>query len=96
MGINDRMVFPEPADEALVVEREPVEGAECPRCGGTDVRRYPIGWHRGPRMVVRCQDCLQSLAVERPGPEDCWPPFRSATYDWQASLSERAGAAKHS
>ncbi|MEN0134109.1 MAG: hypothetical protein AAGC80_03120 [Rhodococcus sp. (in: high G+C Gram-positive bacteria)] len=31
------------------------------------------------------------LALERPTVEDNWPPFRSVTYDWEASPSERAG-----
>ncbi len=93
MGINDRMIFNTPPHGDLVVAKKPVEGVTCPQCGGSDVRRYPIGWFKGPRMVVKCQDCYHSLSVERPALEDAWPPFRSATYDWDASPAERAGAA---
>jgi hypothetical protein len=92
MGFNDGMVFPEPVEDQLFVERGPVTGQTCPRCGSEDVRRYPIGWHRGPRIAVKCQQCLFSLSVDRPTREDAWPPFRSATYDWNASPSERASA----
>lgn len=92
MGINDRMIFTTPAASAMTVTKEPVAGQVCPQCGSDDVRRYPIGWYKGPRMVVKCQACYHSLAVERPLPEDSWPPFRTATYDWDASPSERASA----
>jgi ssDNA-binding Zn-finger/Zn-ribbon topoisomerase 1 len=90
MGINDRMIFSTPPAEAMVVTKTPVEGATCPECGGEDVRRYPIGWYKGPRIVVKCQDCYHSLAVELPTLEDTWPPFRAATYDWDVSPAERA------
>jgi ssDNA-binding Zn-finger/Zn-ribbon topoisomerase 1 len=91
MGVNDRMVFQTPGKDQMTVDKGPPTGETCPRCGGDDVRRYPIGWYKGPRMVVKCQSCFHSLAVQRPAFEDNWPPFRAATYDWQASASERAG-----
>lgn len=94
MGFNDRMLYPVAPTGELSVERVPVEGQTCPECGSTDVRRYPVGWVRGPRIVVKCQDCFFALSVERPAPEDAWPPFRSATYDWDASPAERASATK--
>ena len=90
MGINDRMIFTTPSREEMVVRKEPVADAECPQCGGDDVRRYGVGWFKGPRMVVKCQACYHTLAVERPRPEDNWPPFRWASYDWEASPAERA------
>jgi ssDNA-binding Zn-finger/Zn-ribbon topoisomerase 1 len=90
MGINDRMIFTTPSADTMVVTKEPVPGQVCPKCGSEDVRRYPIGWYKGPRMVVKCQACYHSLSVERPALEDNWPPFRTATYDWEASPAERA------
>ena len=42
----------------------------------------------GPRMVVKCQDCMQVVRIERPGPADAWPPFRPVTMDWDASPAE--------
>lgn len=92
MGINDRMIFTTPPTEAMTVVKEPVQGQTCPQCGSDDVRRYPVGWYKGPRMVVKCQACYHSLSVDRPALEDNWPPFRTATYDWAASPSERASA----
>jgi predicted RNA-binding Zn-ribbon protein involved in translation (DUF1610 family) len=80
----DRLLFPEPAEQFLVVERKPVE-ATCPRCGSTDVRRYPVANFIGPRMVTKCQDCFEHLAVDVPTVDDHWPPWRSATIDWPAS-----------
>jgi ssDNA-binding Zn-finger/Zn-ribbon topoisomerase 1 len=92
MGINDRMIFTTPSAEQMVVRKEEVADAECPKCGSSDVRRYGVGWYKGPRMVVKCQACYHTLSVERPLPEDNWPPFRAAGYDWEASPSERAQA----
>jgi ssDNA-binding Zn-finger/Zn-ribbon topoisomerase 1 len=88
MGINDRMIFLTPGKDEMFVEKAKVEGRTCPECGSGDIARYPIGWVRGPRMVVKCQSCYHSLEVERPAMEDNWPPFRSATYDWSASPAE--------
>ncbi|MFN8217857.1 MAG: hypothetical protein U0R71_14780 [Solirubrobacterales bacterium] len=88
MGINDRMIFLTPGKEEMEVAKTPVQGASCPQCGSEDVARYPIGWCRGPRIVVKCQACYHSLSIERPAPEDNWPPFRAATYDWEPSPAE--------
>ena len=90
MAFNDGLVYPAPP-ASMVVQRTLVD-AVCPECGGQDVRRYPVGWVRGPRIVVKCQDCLCTLSVDRPAPEDRWPPFRAATYDWDVSPAERASA----
>jgi hypothetical protein len=92
MGFNDGLIYNRPPDD-MVVAREPVVGATCPECGSDDVRRYPIGWVRGPRMAVKCQACFHALSIEVPTREDAWPPFRSATWDWDASPAERAGVA---
>jgi len=86
MGI-ERLFFPRPTERYVSVERVPVE-ATCPACGGSNVARYPVANHIGPRMVTKCQDCFEALAVDRPAPEDNWPPFRPAALDWPAS---RAG-----
>jgi hypothetical protein len=86
MGI-ERLLFPRPTEQYLSVERIPVE-ASCPACRGHNVSRYPIANHIGPRMVTKCQDCFEVLALDRPTPEDNWPPFRPAALDWAPS---RAG-----
>jgi hypothetical protein len=91
MAFNDGLVYHGPP-KSTVVERAPVEGQHCPECGSEDIRRYPVGWVRGPRIVVKCQACLYTLSVQRPERDDMWPPFRSATYNWDVSPAERAGA----
>lgn len=83
-----------PPEGPVHLVREPVPDAVCPECGSDDVRRYPIANHRGPRMVTKCQACFGVLALDRPTEEDDWPPFRSVTYDWEASLSERASRSR--
>lgn len=86
----DRILYPAPDNDTVSTERVPVAGEVCGACGSHDVRRYPIANHLGPRMTVTCQACLHVLRVERPGPEDRWPPFRAVAYDWDASPAERA------
>lgn len=86
MGLESLMPMP-PSGERISVERLPVD-AECPRCGSTNVARYPVANFIGPRMVTKCQDCFHSLSVDVPAASDHWPPWRSATADWAAS---RAG-----
>jgi hypothetical protein len=86
MGV-ERLVFPNPTEQYLTVERVKVD-MTCPACGGDDVRRYPVANFIGPRMVTKCQGCFEVLACDVPTYEDNWPPFRSATYGWPAS---RAG-----
>jgi hypothetical protein len=83
----DRLLFAPPASDRVFVERVPVE-ATCPKCGSTDVRRYPVANYIGPAMVTKCQDCFHHLATDTPSPDDHWPPWRSATRDWTGS---RAG-----
>lgn len=90
MGWQHRYTQQPPAEERIYVERVPVDVGSCPRCGGSDIRKYPIANHFGPRIATKCQDCLYALAVDRPKEEDNWPPFRSVTYDWEASPAERA------
>jgi hypothetical protein len=90
MGVNDRMIFQTPGRDQMDVVKAPVVGLQCPACGSTDVARYPIGWYKGPRIVTKCQACYHSFSVDRPRPEDRWPPFRSVTYGWQPSAAERA------
>ena len=86
----DRILYPRPTEERVYAAREPVAGASCPTCASTDVRRYPIANHLGPRITITCQDCLHVLRVERPAPQDNWPPYRAVAYDWEPSLAERA------
>jgi transposase-like protein len=90
MAFNDGLVYHNPPRD-MVVTRTPVD-TTCPECGSDDVRRYPVGWVRGPRIVVKCQACFNTLSVERPERSDSWPPFRAATYDWDVSPAERTGA----
>lgn len=71
----------------ISVERQPVEEV-CPKCKGTDVRRYPVAAALGPRIAIKCQDCFHVLRLERPRREDGWPPFRPRTLGWRGS---RAG-----
>ena len=75
------------------VPRERIEGVTCEKCGGTEIQRYPVSCVHGARIATKCQGCLHIVAIERPSAEDMWPPFRSATYEWDASLSERAARA---
>lgn len=91
MGFNDRLIYMRPTKLELDASKGPIlANTTCPQCGGHDVRRYPVGWYKGPRMVVKCQDCYHTLEVQIPGPEDAWPPFRASAYDWEASPAERA------
>ncbi|WP_216854675.1 hypothetical protein [Rhodococcus opacus] len=90
MGWQHRYTQQAPAEKQIRVELVPVTGVTCPRCGGADIRRYPIANHLGPRMATKCQDCLYPLAFNRPTESDNWPPFRAVTYDWEASPAERA------
>ncbi len=80
----DRLLFPDPTEAKISVERKPVE-ATCPKCQSKDVRRYPVANYIGPKMVTKCQKCFHHLATDNPTPEDRWPPWRSATFDWPAS-----------
>lgn len=52
------------AGRTVALDREPVAGA-CPRCGKSDLRRYPVMSEGGWFQVVKCQSCLQSLSRER-------------------------------
>jgi predicted RNA-binding Zn-ribbon protein involved in translation (DUF1610 family) len=85
-----RYITPSRSPEELVVPREDLAEVTCPHCGGEEVQRYPVACVLGARMTITCQSCLHVLALERPRAEDNWPPFRSTTYDWEASASERA------
>jgi hypothetical protein len=84
----ERYIQAAPVEERPTVERVKVEGATCPSCGSDDVRRYPVATQHGARVATKCQGCLHILAVERPLPEDEWPPFRSTTFDWEPSAVE--------
>lgn len=85
----DRILYPRPSEDRVYAVRAPVDES-CSACGGSDVRRYPIANHQGPRITVTCQDCLHVVRVERPAPDDKWPPYRAVAYDWEPSPSERA------
>ncbi len=53
--------FPRPREERLYVERKPV-AADCPECGGSDVKAYDVLSEGGWWHVEKCQDCLASLS----------------------------------
>jgi hypothetical protein len=89
VSLADRIIYQPPTEPQISVKRDLVPGAVCPKCGGHDVRRYPIAWTRGPRIVTKCQTCFTALSVDRPGPADSWPPFRAVAYDWEVSSAER-------
>ena len=89
MAWYERYIYPRPSDPTISLVRERVD-VGCPECGGSDVRRYPIANHMGPRIVTKCQDCMHIVELRKPTPEEAWPPFRSVTYGWEASPSERA------
>lgn len=90
MSLADRIIYQPPGPDAdMTIHKEAVEGITCEKCGGTDIRRYPITWSRGPRIVTKCQSCYTPVSVEKPGPEDPWPPFRAVAYDWDVSPAER-------
>jgi hypothetical protein len=82
-----------PPPEKPEVPRKRIDGQTCEQCGGTDIQRYPVSCVYGARMATKCQGCLHTIVIERPRAEDWWPPFRSTTYDWEASLAERASRA---
>jgi hypothetical protein len=83
----ERYIRASPPEAVPAVVRSPVSGDVC---GGEDIARYGVATCYGPRMATKCQTCLHTLALERPTVDDDWPPFRAVTYDWDASLSERA------
>jgi hypothetical protein len=83
----DRLLFPRPEAERLVVERTPMD-ARCDACGSTDVARYPVANFLGPRIVTKCQACFHHLDTRHPEPGDHWPPWQAATVGWSAT---RAG-----
>ena len=56
--------YPRPTEPVLFVEREPV-GGECPECGASNLRRYPVLTEGGWFQVVKCQTCLHSVSRER-------------------------------
>lgn len=80
MGIEN-VIYPRPSEKYIYVERKPVDET-CPRCGGSDVRRYPIIHYLGPRFTVTCQDCLYRLRLEPPNPAERWPPYWPVTSGW--------------
>lgn len=88
MSWVNRYVYQRPDTPQVYQERQPLAGETCERCGQEDVRRYPVATHMGPRMVVKCQSCMHTVRIERPGAEDAWPPFRAVTMDWDASPAE--------
>jgi rubredoxin len=88
----ERYIYSRPEEEVLYLTREVVEDTKCPECGGEDIRQYPLSNHLGPRIATKCQDCMHILEIRKPTAKEPWPPFRSVTYDWEASDCERASS----
>ncbi|GGJ60477.1 hypothetical protein GCM10010121_083860 [Streptomyces brasiliensis] len=86
----DRILYPHPDVDQVYADRPLVPNKVCPQCASTEVARYQIANHLGPRITLTCQECLHVIAVERPSTADSWPPFRAVAYDWPASPAERA------
>jgi hypothetical protein len=83
MGLEN-ILYPRPTEEFISVNRNLVDGT-CPKCGGKDIKRYPIASYLGPKMTTKCQNCFYHLSIDEPKVEDRWPPFRSLAFDWQSS-----------
>jgi vanillate/4-hydroxybenzoate decarboxylase subunit D len=56
--------FPRSEEPYLYVSREPADG-ECPKCGQSDLKRYPVLSEGGWWDVVKCQQCLHSVSRAR-------------------------------
>lgn len=56
--------YKRPKEKYLYVEKRRVE-AKCPKCGGIDIRKYPVLSEGGWWQVTKCQDCLFSLERKR-------------------------------
>jgi len=74
-------LYPRPKDEFLHVSREVID-AQCPKCHGEDVKRYPVLKPRGWAITTKCQDCFHELTVEYPRPAG---PFVPVTKDLKFS-----------
>lgn len=61
------IAHPRPSEPRLSVRRETVDGT-CPECGAQALQAYPILSEGGWFDVVKCADCLYSVARE-PGPK---------------------------
>ena len=61
-----------PQESELFVEKVPVSG-QCPECGSSNIKAYPVLSEGGWWKVQKCQDCLCSVERER------WGLFGSMT-----------------
>jgi len=57
------MKYQRPASPTVAVDRIDVAG-DCPACGASDLKAYAVLSEGGWFNVVKCQDCLTSLARE--------------------------------
>ncbi len=74
--------FPRREEEFVVVERQPVDGLQCPDCGGSDIRKYPVLNARGWHETTKCQACLCVLDESAMPIWGFWKPL---TADWERS-----------
>lgn len=87
---TDTILYPRPTEPFITVKREPVADQQCPECGSSDIRRYPLVDWMGAKIATKCQSCFHVLALREPVREDQWPPYWPVTHDWAPSLAERA------
>jgi len=53
--------YPPPTELTVAADRESVDGT-CPRCGRAELSRYPVLSEGGWFQVIKCQQCLHSVA----------------------------------
>lgn len=82
------IIYPRPKEEFIYQEREKVN-EKCPVCGSDDVKKYPVITYLGPKITVKCQNCLHTLRWIEPRLEDRWPPYWSVTKagNWPPSVA---------
>lgn len=56
--------YPRPVEKFIHVNKTEVD-LVCPKCGGHDVKKYPVVSEGGWWNVAKCQVCLYSLERSR-------------------------------
>ncbi len=52
--------YPRPSEKFIFVKKDDA-GLVCPKCGSSDVKKYPVVSEGGWWNVTKCQRCLHSL-----------------------------------
>jgi hypothetical protein len=55
--------YPRPSEQYVSVPKEDVSG-ECPECGASELKAYPVLSEGGWWNVTKCQNCLCSVQRE--------------------------------